>query len=151
MRHLQKFNSRNKVVSTLKSWAMMHSLNRQAIEISQHIEVCAQFWTQYLTIFFGTCVTEQTYLAYICFFVEGLSFEKKYIFFYALVQMELFLFVVIEYCARVVKFNQTFEKQNRHFYLLCIRTAFPVKSICLLLKVRDSISICFQKFIGQWH
>lgn len=65
----------------------------------------------FLTFFF------QSYLAYIVFFIPNLPFAQKYLFLYAIVEIDLVLFLFIHYCAKVVKMNRQIELENGKFYL----------------------------------
>ena len=125
---------RNHVIS-VNCWFWTRMINREAIEISKHIEATAKYWTQYLSIFFGAAITMLTYQQYMCFFVGGIPWEQRYLFIHAWTQLVIFLFLLIEHCSRVVKFNQTFEKQNREFGLLFNENSYIKANHSLLLKV----------------
>lgn len=119
-------------------WAAFILLNRATVELAGEIEQFSCYWSPTITVLFLAYTTAQSYLAYIVFFIHKLPLAQKSIFFYALVELELLLFLFIHYCAKVVKGNRRIEHENGKFYLRFRHLGGFKRSACFrfIFKVR---------------
>lgn len=123
-----------------KNWKKYLAINGEIISLCAEIELFSRFWTPFLTIYFGEQITLQAYFFYICFFVSGLPFLQKFIFLYAVIEINVTLFVVIDFCAKVVKTNRKIEQANGIFYRRFLHLGGFSASPVFIVKVRDCLN-----------
>lgn len=97
-------------------WRQTVLLNRAYGVLCVDIAAVSRFWSPFLTIFFLEHITLQAYMAYIVFIIKTLPFAQKIFFLYALVEVDVLLFVLISRCAKIVKLNQAVERVNAKVY-----------------------------------
>jgi len=112
-------------------------LNSRIMEICCKQDSYGEFWSDFLTITFASLITTQCYLMYMFLYLcANVWFGALYL--VTTILLLLVEFVLINPCARVVKWNNRLLKQNRcffHFYQL-ERSSIPVQN---LLKVISAI------------
>lgn len=98
-------------------WRQTVLLNRAYAVLCADIAAASRFWSPFLSIFLLEHITLQAYMAYIVFIIRTLPFAQKLFFLYALIEVEVLLFLLINRCAQIVKLNQKVEKVNARVYL----------------------------------
>lgn len=117
------------------------TLNTAVLEVCIHLEEYANFWCTSLTVFFACHVTLQSYLLYICAFINTIPLAQKFLFLGAISETVLLLFLLINLCARVVKLNRAIEVANRRFYWKLLKLGnFSRANIGFQLKVSTSLT-----------
>lgn len=128
-------------------WGQFLNVNQTVIGFCEDIEQFSRYWTPYLTIYFAAQITLQVYFVYICFFVPGVNFLQTSFFLYGIFEIDLLLFLLINYCAKVVKANRRIELANANFYQRFMRLGiFKLAGFSkLILKV--NVCVCLYLFI----
>lgn len=99
-------------------WRQYILTNQAIISLSVDIQRYSAMWTLSLTVYLSGFICLQCYLIYIVFFMQNVTFASKFLFFYGLVEIEVFQFLLIHICAKVAKANSAIEKVNQR---LCFR------------------------------
>ncbi|KAH9402696.1 hypothetical protein TYRP_015446 [Tyrophagus putrescentiae] len=96
-------------------------LNRKYLQLCTFIAEYSRHCKPYLSTTLPYLICVQCYMLYIVLFQAGsLSATLTLLFLLTTLELELFLLVLVEQCARVSKFNSFFEKMNKKFYLMVI-------------------------------
>ena len=96
-------------------------LNRKYLQLCTFIAEYSRHCKPYLSTTIPYLICVQCYMLYIVLFQAGsLSPTLTLLFLLTTLELELFLLVLVEQCARVSKFNSFFEKMNKKFYLMVI-------------------------------
>ncbi len=96
-------------------------LNRKYLQLCTFISEYSRHCKPYLSTTLPYLICVQCYMLYIVLFQAGsLSPTLTLLFLLTTLELELFLLVLVEQCARVAKFNSSFERLNKKFYLMVI-------------------------------
>lgn len=97
------------------------NLNGAADGICVDIQAYATFWCPSLSVFFACHITLQSYLLYIVLFINTIPLMQKSLFLCAITETALLFFVIIDLCARAVRFKRAIEVVNRRFYMSLLK------------------------------
>lgn len=100
--------------SCSNNWTTFCRLNRKWIFLCRMIEEYSRYCTPFLCIVYPFYITVQCYLLYIIAFVNIPSSQVATLYL-AVLQCNLFLFVLTHECAVIVKKNGSFERLTREF------------------------------------
>lgn len=154
-----KLRLRRRNLSSRKSrkyWFSFYTLNKSVIGLAGHLEAYSRYWSPFLSVYFAEQITLQCYLAYICLFAHHrMHWLLRGTFFYTILEIDLLLFLLINYCAQVVRANRAFELANGTFFRRFFRLGGFKRvgggfSSKIILKVRNDFSVicafCESKF-----
>ena len=106
--------SDNKVILNLY-WNHFKHLNHQLIKVCKQIKEYDRYCSWFISIAIPYCTCVPGYLLYVNIFVN-ISLENKFLFYLAIGEINLLLYIVTHCCAGIIKNNQKFVKQNWQFY-----------------------------------
>ena len=124
---------KNKTHKLAILWARFNGLNSQLNALCGNIDETTTFWKPPVTILILCLIVAQCYLMYIVLFIGTIPLAQKIIPFAAFIQSELALFLLIDQCARVVKWNRAIEHAIRKFCFMSCKWR-------VVLRIRKDIS-----------
>ena len=129
-----------KSLSTLglkKCWLQYLLVNGSIMGLMSDIERYSDLWRISLTVYFSSFISLQCYVAYIAFFMQTAYIASKFLFFFGLLELEIFQFFLIHICAKVASTSSAIERENQKLGLLFSRFYLSKGAVNLrgLLKV----------------
>jgi len=117
------------------SWKTQYEyvqLNQSLIDISKMTSVYSHNCTFTLSIIIPFYVCTQCYYSYVLLFKKAISMSEKYFFFFADLENNFFLFLLVNQCAAVTRNNLQFELINRKIAFLLMKCP---KQVGYLIKI----------------
>lgn len=92
--------------STGSIWKIYNHLNKRTIQICNEINEYSRYCQPILSTLIPFYISIQCYLLYIVAVSRNISFEQRILFLFDIVEINLFLFFIIDHCAKVANFNR---------------------------------------------
>ena len=98
-------------------WLKYMRLNKRTVHICDDIRAYSRYWSPYLSLIFPTHIFMSSYTLYAIFLNQTVPMIHKYFFFMVGCFIFLFLYLLTNRCALVLKNNGKIQAENRRFYL----------------------------------
>ena len=105
----------------LRLVSKFYHLNKQLLRVNITLQAYNSFWTYFLSIGFPAAVLIFTYQLYFLTSNSRLPNSRKYFYIFIILELIAVMYLNIEKCAQVVKYNEQCLRENRRFYMRLIQ------------------------------